>query len=152
MSKTKSIKLRTGETVKVSAADYPYLAQFEWYGKKQHGKVHAYRKTTIGKKLVGVRMQREVMHARHIDKVQFVNGDTLNCTRENLEVLTLNPKVKKFEPRWKGVSVNGNRFRARINHAGKEIHLGYYTDPVEAARAYDEAAVKLHGDRAITNL
>ena len=150
--KSKSIKLRTGETVKVSAADYPYLSQFDWYGKKQHGKVHAYRKTTIGKKLVGVRMQREVMQARVVDKVQFINDNSLDCTRDNLEVLTLDPYEKKYIPRWKGVTLNGNRFRARINHAGEEIHLGYFDNPMDAAKAYDDAARKLHGDRAITNL
>lgn len=149
--KPKTLKLTTGEIVKLDPADYPHATQFEWYGKKQHGKVHAYRKVKIGKKLVGIRLQRDIMQARNADKVVFIDGNPLNCTRDNLEVHTLNSDTRKFEPRFKGVTLNGTRFRARINHAGEEIHLGYFADPVDAAEAYDAAARKLHGTRAVTN-
>jgi len=40
---------------------------------------------------------------------------------------------------------------ARISHNGKRIFLGYFDDLEEAARAYDAAAIKLHGEFATLN-
>ena len=34
---------------------------------------------------------------------------------------------------------------------GKLIHLGYFIDEMDAASAYDEAAMKYHGDFARLN-
>lgn len=33
----------------------------------------------------------------------------------------------------------------------KTSYLGYFTDEVEAAKAYDKKAYELHGDKAILN-
>lgn len=49
---------------------------------------------------------------------------------------------------YKGVSFNAGRWRARIWHDGREIALGRFDTPEEAAAAYAAAAVRLHGDFA----
>lgn len=40
---------------------------------------------------------------------------------------------------------------AQIGHHGRNIHLGCFSDEVDAARAYDRAALKLHGAKAKLN-
>ena len=48
--------------------------------------------------------------------------------------------------KYKGVSV-----RAHISVDGKLIFLGVFATAEEAAKAYDEAAIRLHGEAAVTN-
>lgn len=45
----------------------------------------------------------------------------------------------------------GNKWRAVIEMRKKRMFLGCFETPEEAAAAYDEAAVRLHGDKAVTN-
>lgn len=50
----------------------------------------------------------------------------------------------------KGIRRQGNRWRARIDHNHRQLHLGYFSTPEEAAQAYKQAAEKLHGKFART--
>lgn len=50
-----------------------------------------------------------------------------------------------------GVNFNKGRWRAYIQHKGKQINLGRFNTQAEAGRAYDEAAKHLHGDKAKLN-
>lgn len=43
------------------------------------------------------------------------------------------------------------RWRARILVNGKRIYLGSFENEIDAAKAYDEAAKKYHGDFAGLN-
>ncbi len=40
------------------------------------------------------------------------------------------------------------RWTAGIHHEGRKQYLGYFTEEKAAARAYDEAARRLRGDKA----
>ena len=56
------------------------------------------------------------------------------------------PKAVLMGRKYKGVQI-----RAFIKDKGKLINLGVFESAEEAALAYDEAAIRLHGDLAVTN-
>jgi hypothetical protein len=52
---------------------------------------------------------------------------------------------------YRGVSKRHGRWKARVKRNGKEVVIGCYPTEVEAARAYDENALRLHGHKAVLN-
>ena len=92
-------------------------------------------------------------------EADHINGDTLdNRWPENLRVGTrsqnhANSKPQGGTSRYKGVCwhKHAGKWVARITHNGKPIYIGLFTNEVEAAKAYDEAARRLFGEYARCN-
>jgi hypothetical protein len=55
--------------------------------------------------------------------------------------------------KFKGISWNKNarKWKVKIVVASKNIYLGYFTCPIEAAQAYNAAALIHHGEFARLN-
>lgn len=93
------------------------------------------------------------------DEIDHINGDDCDNRIENLrecshaENLRNQNKVLGEVP-FKGVtrsSANASRFEASIRLDRKAHHLGTFSSPQDAARAYDKAALRLFGNFAKTN-
>jgi hypothetical protein len=94
-------------------------------------------------------------------EIDHVNGDGLDNRRENLRVATHAQNASNRGVRvnntsgFKGVHANhsgrGKQWFAYITTNYKRQHLGMFGTAEEAARAYDAAAVRLHGEFARLN-
>jgi hypothetical protein len=63
------------------------------------------------------------------------------------------PLRKNAFSRFRGVTKGTatHPYRAAITHMGVRYQIGVYTCEIEAARAYNEAALRIVGDYAILN-
>lgn len=96
-------------------------------------------------------------------EVSHVNGNLLDCRRENLVVKTHAEKVRgnrkmgtlngrEYTSKYKGVcwiEAKG-KWKAQIR-SGRVRHIGYFDDEIDAAHAYDEAAREHFGEYAWLN-
>jgi hypothetical protein len=107
-----------------------------------------------------MRLNRVIMDAPPGLLVDHRNNDTLDNRRANRRLATcsqnrINSRRDKSRTssRYVGVSLEKGRGKwlAYISYNGKRIHLGRFDDEIEAAKAYDEAAKKYHGEFARLN-
>jgi len=92
--------------------------------------------------------------------VDHINHDGMDNRSANLRAATHSQNMchrKKHSAatysKYKGVHWHKNhkKWLARITFEKKTIHLGYFRSETEAARAYDRAAMKYHGEFASLN-
>lgn len=89
-----------------------------------------------------------------IDHINRDTGDNRWC---NLRLATRSQNnAHRRLPRnnrtgFLGVSVEGPSYRARINIGRSRLNLGFFKSAEEAARAYDQAAKRHHGEFAHLN-
>lgn len=157
---TKEIPLTQGKVAIVDAADYDWLMQWKWCAYYHRGVWYAMRaicKPTGSHQCV--HMHRAILNApRHL-QVDHINGDGLDNTRQNLRLCTNQQNSQNQgiagnnTSGFKGVSYNkaNRKWVAYIKLDGRRIHLGSFSSPQEAARAYDRKALELFGEFARPN-
>lgn len=172
----KEIPLTQGYVALIDNEDFERLNQFKWYcmldrGRKTRyavrqirhpeGGFYTYGKYTRPRQRT-VRMHNEILSIKDGFVTDHIDGNGLNNCRNNLRYATLsqntsNRKILKHN------SVRGSSFRgvyktyksqtwsAAIKHNKKLIYLGSFIHEVDAAKAYDLAALKYHKEFAVLN-
>lgn len=151
------ITLTQGRVALVSEEDHGWFTRWSWCvnkgGYAQHGiRVNGKQRMTYMHRAVMERMLGgPIPKGLEID---HINGNKLDNRRENLRLATrrqnmMNNRGKKDSvSRYKGVSFEKRtgRWLARMKIAGKQTYLGSFVTEEEAARAYDAAARRVHGE------
>lgn len=86
------------------------------------------------------------------DYVDHINGDGLDNRRQNLRQASHGQNM--FNKRrysnntsgFQGVYPKRNRWAATVNVNKRQVHVGYFGSPEEAARARDAAALEAYGE------
>ena len=154
------IPLTRGKVAIVDEQDAPLALQFKWhacnrkttwYAGSSHGRFFG------GKGLYLHRVLMEPAEGQHVD---HINGNGLDCRRENMRLCTVtenrrNKRKTHGASRFKGVQRNKTRVsrpwcaKITVNYAC--LWLGSYATEEEAAVAYNEAAMKHFGEFARLN-
>ena len=157
------VPLTQGYTTFVDEEDWEKVCEIvgsnrKWHVTRgQHGNLYA--RCTV--KRNGVKRQyklhRLILDAPAGMEVDHRDGDGLNNRRSNLRLATVaqnhrNRRKTYGSSRFLGVSATKHgTWKSQIKAEGRVKHLGTFKNEVDAARAYDAAAVMYHGEWAAPN-
>ncbi len=176
----KLIPLTRGLFTKVDDEDYDWLNQWKWFAKKSNGGFYACRTIRLGYKKRGNQLMHRLILGLNNPEIQgdHIDHDTLNNQRSNLRKCTNSENrrnrnsLKGSTSKYLGVHIQTTkktymtkrglvtnvrkRFIAKIKISmGNEIKLADLPiseeNEIIAAKAYDEAAKKYHGEFANLN-
>jgi len=141
-----------------------HLSDYKWYPNiSKSGTVYARAKKN-GKR---VSLHRLILGLEDGPTSVFVDHkdhNGLNNSRTNIRMTdnkgnqanSLKQLLIKTSSSYKGVSLDRNnktnRWRARIMLSGEQKNLGHYRTEIEAATAYNKAAIELFGPMACLNV
>ena len=156
------IPLTKGKTALVDDNDYPYLITYCWFSSKGGDTYYArchYSSDSRKQKLVY--MHRMIMNAEKHQLIDHIDHNTLNNQRSNLRICTNRDNLRNTIKRkgttsdYKGVYLQlpGCKWISRItiNNNPSALYLGSHNLEIDAAQAYDRAAIIHFGDFARLN-
>ncbi len=154
---TREIKLTQGKVAIVDDEDFEFLNRWKWScGSGGYALRNSPRSDGSHRHVLMHRLIALPHYGEHTD---HINQDKLDNRSSNLRVCTNSQngmnkgKQSNNTSGYKGVYKHEiGRWAARINAGGKKISLGLYKDVLDAAKAYDKAALKYHGEFAYLNI
>lgn len=156
----KEIPLSHGKVAIVDDDDFERFSTFTWF---YHHTGYAVRNTSrkLGKQKQ-ISLHREIMNALPGQSIDHKNRNTLDNRKINLRFATSSEnccnKIVQGDVflGLKGIDYNPSRskknpWRAKIRKNGKCVYLGLFSNHIDAACAYNSAALKVHGEFACLN-
>lgn len=157
----KEIPLSRGMFALVDDEDYEYLSKSKWHAQKGNTTFYAERLLRTADRPNGKseKMHRVIMKATSDVDVDHIDHNGLNNQKPNLRLCSQSQNSQNMRAKpntasgYKGVIWEKalRKWRTRIQLDGKLRTVGYFDDVVEAAIAYDIAAIETFGEFAYTN-
>lgn len=147
--------------VLVDDEDFDRVVKFTWRITKSNlsGVLYASSLRRAGSKVIWFQMHRLIMRNPK-SQIDHIDGNGLNNQKSNLRLATCSQnrmntgKYKNNTTGFKGVFLckNTNRYRVLIRFNKKQICGGRFDDRNQAAKKYNELALKYHGEFARLNI
>ena len=140
----------------VDEKDFAVLNKMNWYLKRSGTCYYAHTTIRRNKKAPFVAMHQLLLPVPKGQEVDHKNHNGLDNRRTNLRAATRSQNIanrKKFRrankqsSEYKGVWRKDGKWEAGLRHR----YLGTFSTEQEAARAYNDAAIKLYGEFAQVN-
>lgn len=146
----RQITLTGGAVATVDDEWFPVLSKWSWH---LSVKGYAQRSVKPGKSIF---MHQVVAMTPTGLQTDHINGNKLDNREANLRYCTNAENCRARKRRsgaagYRGVRASGSKFIAVIMKNYKNVHLGTFDTAVDAARAYDKAAIALHKSFATLN-
>lgn len=156
---TKEIKLTREKFAIVDDEDYERLNQWKWHCTTRGYAMRTEHLDKDNKR--GILMHRFIIGAVKGEEVDHINRDTLDNRRINLRLCTRienSHNIAKLalcraKSKYKGVSLNigNNKWEVKISNNKQKIFVGYFTDELAAANAYNYYAKEYFGEFVYLN-
>lgn len=154
----KQIPLTQGLFAMVDDDMFDCLSGIKWYARKSRNTFYAEANAKNHHKNGGtIRMHHLILNPPNGVFIDHKNGNGLDNQRSNLRFATASQnqcnrgKQKNSTSGFKGVHKDKDRWRSEIKINRKMKNLGRFKNPEEAAKAYDKAAKRYHGEFAYSN-
>lgn len=158
----REIPLTQGKVAIVDDEDYELVIKYGWTTHSIHKKgrvVREYVRVSNPRKHGTLYLHQLINQTPPGMKTDHRNGNPLDNRRCNLRTATNAENSRNRvggsgnTSGYKGVSFfkRDKRWRAYLVLNGKQIHLGYFNDPIAAAKTADAAALTHHGSFAKLN-
>ncbi len=159
------ISLTQGEISLIDDEDFEEVSRYKWRINRKKNSCYARTNATDcnGKKIT-LFIHQLVMNSKPGDQVDHKDHNGLNNQKYNLRFCTYSENQqnklkqifydgKKTLSKYKGVSWHrrDKKWIAQIVTSHKNNHLGYFVDEIEAAEAYNKAALEKFGEFAELN-
>lgn len=145
----------------VDDADFEILNRFKWY-LKVCTKGNIYCRAPIYKngKRINILMHRFLLDCSIGEIIDHKDGNGMNNQRSNIRRCTHQQNAQNYrtpltnKSGFKGVSFYKptGKYVVYVKSNKKNLNVGYFTDLITAAHAYNEAAKKYYGEFANLNV
>ena len=132
----------------IDTEDLPLVVHMRWNISGQGYAISDHKRKKV--------LLHRVVMGDPLECLDHINRDRLDNRKENLREATpsqntANSKIRPSRSGFKGVRKVGKKYEAKINFKGKTTRLGMHPTAEDAARAYNEACRKIHGEFGVLN-
>jgi len=150
------IPLTQGKFALVDDSDYEWLNQWKWCACRQHGSNRWYAMRGARPQIL---MHQLILNPPKGMESDHINHDGLDNQRSNLRVCTHSQNQHNRSLQQGGASQfkgvywykQYKKWQVQLGINGNRIFLGYFKKEIDAAKAYNKAAIKYFGEFARLN-